>query len=366
LCLCTLNIKAQNIDGIPNYIAPGVYQLTYPNQFIYFNFKQSLIPGGKDFFTPAELSEKEQIFVVNTLKEQIDILPSDFIEEYLNVNIYPFHIFDKTTFGYHYEDQIVVEVDKILPAKSYKQSIKLSFVRQLAYLVEERLNSSEGTQALKEYLKEIYEEHWFDHEENNNGLYANGFVSEVAASAVPNNYSPTDEYAEIFSHLICLDSREEIINFIEANPKSILTEKIIRFVSYLEGNIPSLNHAYFFGEQMDSNLEPNVESALNGAQLLASHELKSNELYDFSFTSLEDEYEFSTASNSENYEFIEGSDQIDNRIITTAEADIVHTFFNTDATKKSEKKKKTKKKKDGTGLLIIGGLIYLTLELLSQ
>jgi len=137
-------------------------------------------------------------------------------------------------------------------------------------------------------------------------------------------------------------------------------------VSYLESNIPSLNHAYFFGEQMDSNLEPNVESALNGAQLLASHELKSNELYDFSFTSLEDEYEFATASNSENYEFIEESDLIDNRVITTAEADIVHTFFNTDATKKSEKKKKTKKKKDGTGLLIIGGLIYLTLELLSQ
>jgi len=346
---------------------PGVYQLTYPQQFIYINFKQSLIPGSKKYFRPAELNENERNFILNALKEQIDLLPSAFITKYLNIYIHPFHIINGNNYGFYYENQIVVDIDKIKPGLSYKQSITSSFIHELAYLVLERQRRSNETQAFKEYLKDYYERYWFSDRENKTGSYHNGFVSERPAGTNGHGYSATDEIAELFSHLICLESREVLFQFMESNPKSILGKKINRFMAYLESAFPSLNSAYFFGEPVNIEYDTTPETGLNEDQLLISHELKSYESYDFSNNSENEDYEFTSRSNSQYSEFSDLQDEFEFTAQSENKEDQIETIFHSDSNKKrKEKKKKTKRKKDGTGLLIVGGLLYLTLELLSQ
>ena len=101
---------------------------------------------------------------------------------------------------------------------------------------------------------------------------------------------------------------------------------------------------------------------LEGAELLAAHELKSNETYDFKTVSIEAENEFVSVSNSDDFEVIETS----NEYIINSIPDPLQTIFKSDRNKKStDKKQKTKRKKNGTGLLIAGTAIYIALQLLK-
>ena len=101
---------------------------------------------------------------------------------------------------------------------------------------------------------------------------------------------------------------------------------------------------------------------LEGAELLAAHELKSNETYDFKIASIEAENEFVSVSNSDDFEVSETS----NEYTINSIPDPLQTIFKSDPNKKStDKKQKTKRKKNGTGLLIAGTALYIALQLLK-
>lgn len=103
-----------------------------------------------------------------------------------------------------------------------------------------------------------------------------------------------------------------------------------------------------------------------GAELLAAHELKSNETYDFKSSNSESEYELESFSSSAVLEISESSDA--NKISTNSEPlyDPIESIFQSDSNKQqSKKKQKTKRKKKGTGLLIAGAALYVALQLLK-
>ena len=103
-----------------------------------------------------------------------------------------------------------------------------------------------------------------------------------------------------------------------------------------------------------------------GAKLLTTHELKSNETYDFKSSNSESEYELEPFSSSAVLEVSESSDA--NKISTNSEPlyDPIESIFQSDSNKQQTKKKqKTKRKKKGTGLLIAGTALYIALQLLK-
>ena len=119
-------------------------------------------------------------------------------------------------------------------------------------------------------------------------------------------------------------------------------------------------------ELQEKKIGKSQDLELEGAELLAAHELKSNETYDFKNVSIEAENEFATVSNSDDLEVIETSDKF---IITSYPDPIndpIKTIFKSDPNKKpTDKKQKTKRKKNGTGLLIAGTVLYVALQLLK-
>ena len=172
-----------------------------------------------------------------------------------------------------------------------------------------------------------------------------------------------------YSRILCiLRPEKRLISYLTLNPGSSLQNKINRYVTHLEEIFPSLNQAYFFGEPI--MVGPTViETAVaqNGDQLLNMHELKSNETYDFSSTGSYEEFPSYPLSNDEDITFDGSSDYYEAAYHPDSEEEHIETLFETrNDTTKHNKKKKKKRKKDGTGLLIVGGLLYLTLELLSQ
>ena len=120
-------------------------------------------------------------------------------------------------------------------------------------------------------------------------------------------------------------------------------------------------------EQADLKEKQTVKSSdfdSEGAELLAAHELKSNETYDFKSSSSEAELE--SFSSSAVLEFSESSDA--NKINGNSDPlnDPIESIFQSDPNKQQTKKKqKTKRKKNGTGLLIAGTALYIALQLLK-
>lgn len=343
--------------GNITFIEPGTYQIAYPNQVIFIYFNQSKFPGGKELIETANLSEKERYAIAKTLKVQIDLLPLDFIQEYLNIDIYPYHILKESAYSFHQENQIIIDVDKIRPGLSYKQSTNSSLMHEIARTVLQRQFRDEETKALLNYLDDFHNTHFQLILYYDTPIYQRGYVTTQAAGKTEGGFSATTEIAELFSHLTCTESRTNLIGFVNSNPYSFLSKKINRVIEYLEFISPSFNKAYFFGKSQEEIPEYSTLE-LNGEQLLAAHEVKSNETFDFSFQSKEDNLEVSTFTIPADF-----GDQktIDSEHIShnfELEDNEVETVFNSNS-----KSKKKKKKKDGSGkkAFLIGGLLLLLL-----
>lgn len=101
----------------------------------------------------------------------------------------------------------------------------------------------------------------------------------------------------------------------------------------------------------------------NATQLLNSHELKSNELYDFSTFSNDEIFEASSETSVNNVADYEVINYGNDPIYQETEPNPTETIFNSNQSKK--KKTKVKKKKTGKGILVVTGIVLL-LTLLSQ
>jgi len=363
--LLSINCKARKVDGNIDFIAPGIYQFAYPAQVIFINFNDVNMSGHKKLFVPADLTEKERYAIVKTLKVQIDLLPEDIIEAYLNIQIIPSRILNSQDFGFYYENQIVIDVEKIRPEISYKEGLKISLMREIGQLIVQRNFRTEATERLRAYFTEFYKQHK-NLQQNQDNIYKSGYVTMQAAAIGQEDYSVESEIAEMFAQLMCVESRQKINDFLRFNPESILGEKISHYIKYLEKISPNLNQAYFFNESVHFKEKTTVKiNEQDGQQLLASHELRSNETFDFTAIVDEADFEVSTFSIPTEIEDYESPVNNDFSTMNDLEEEQIKTIFNSSPNNK-KKTKKTKRKKDGTGLLLIGSLVYLTLELLSQ
>lgn len=363
---CSLHIQAQEPHSIIIKAEPGIYQLKYPSQKIIISFNQSEIPKSWNFFKPAQLDEEEQYDLVEVIKNQIDMLPSEFIQEYLDIRIYPSYIFDGKVYGYYYGNKIVVEAGKIMSDKTYGQSVTSALILELAYLIESKQHRNEDMRALRDYLEDFHENnpHFMDKENTN--IYQRGFVSPESAAELDSEYSSSKEFAELFMHLICRETRDQLVHFMDRNPKSLLNEKVNHFLDYLESNIPSLSRAYFFGEPEKLDYYPQTEMKLDENQLLAAHELKSNESYDFNQISNVEDFDIASEpipDDSElednTYEFYYNANAA--QITDQIESLVDQEFY----ANPNPKKQKSKRKKKGTGLLIAGTALYIALQLMK-
>ncbi|MCK5367782.1 MAG: hypothetical protein KAQ62_04495 [Cyclobacteriaceae bacterium] len=373
MCLWSLIIHAEKYSGNIRFLDPGTYQIEYPNQTINIYFKYPPAIGIQKLIAESDLTENEKYAIVNILKDQIDQLPAEFIDKYLNIDIFPLHILNQPEFGFYYDHQIVVEVDNIKNGMSFSSSIKSSFIHELAHLIEQNPNNKKESISLNEYLNAIYRTYHNNDINMNSVVYQNGYVSGYASGELIGGYNASEEFAEIFAHLICEESRTVLMEFMETHPGSILNAKVNRVIDFLEKNTHSLNKAYFFGASEETNNVLTLDAGIDGALLLAAHEHKSYETLDFNSMKV-------TVTSSESHinnlnpadistDIRENSNEANlNQITTYYSLDPYAelTQVRTDQIPPNKKQKsKKRKKRNGTGLLIAGTALYIALQLLK-
>ena len=371
--LWSLIIHAEKNSGTIRFLDPGAYQIEYPNQTINIYFKYPPILGTKKLIAESSLTENEKYAIVKILKNQIDQLPVEIVEEYLNIDIFPLHILNQHEFGFYYDHQIIVEIKDIKNGMSFYSGIKSSFIHELAHHIENKQNNETAFKVLKQYLTEMYMANENSNNEINSDVYQNGFVSRYASGELTGNYEVSEEFAEIFTHLICMESRMKLIPFLESHPESMLANKINRFVDFLDENVPSLDRKYIFGAAGDFDNYSSTNHEIDGDLLLISHELRSYESFDFKV--LEDsEKQFMTnhkLEESANIDYSSSEVEKSNPVSDYS----VYQYYNTsdsysqyesDQNKKNKSSKiKKKKKRKGTGLLIAGTALYIALQLMK-
>ena len=373
ICLWSLIIHAEKYSGNIRFLDPGTYQIEYPNQTINLYFKYPPAIGIQKLIAEPSLTENERYAIVNILKDQIDQLPAEFIDKYLNIDIFPLHILNQYEFGFYYNHQIVVEIKNIKNGMSFNTSIKSSFIHEVAHLIEQNPNNEEESIALKEYLNTIYNTYHNNDIIMNSDLYQSGFVSGYASGELIGGYNDSEEFAEIFAHLIIQESRTDLIEFMDTHPGSTLTAKINGVIDFIEKNVPSLNKVNFWGELKETNYAATPDAEIDGALLLAAHEHKSYETLDFNSMEVSETLYIKQIDNSDpddiSTDIRENSYETRlNQISTYYSLDpyIELTEVRSDQLPPDDKQKsKKRKKRNGRGLLIAGAALYIMLKLLN-
>ena len=359
--------NCENANGNIDFIAPGIYQLSYPNQLINIYFNPLDHSRHQGLFVPADLSETQRYDIVKVLKQQIDLFPEEIIGAYLQIDLIPGFIFDHNTFAFSHQNQIMIDVMKTKAGMSRDESIRYVLTHETGKLILRQHSNSEATKTMKAYLNAFYLDHLHDLQ-NGGDIYSKGYVSIEAAGLSPYGYTVSNEMAELFAHLTCTESNQRITDFIMANPKSILKEKILKFSSYLDLIFSTIDEGELFDKSLLS--EPIATRSHNihyADQMLSIHELKSNETFDFSMANELPELEASAYSLPAEMDEPEIASYEEYYETQDFREEQIETIFDSSDDRKNKKKvKKTKKKKDGSGLLLVGSLIYLTLQLLSQ
>ena len=367
ILLTTLPSIAKKANGNIDFISPGIYQLVYPGQLIHIYFAPDNLSQHQGLFAPADLSESQRYEVVKIIGQQIDLLPQDIIETYLRIEIVPGHIYDEDVFGFSHYNQMIIDVVKTKAGMSHYESITTALAHEIGTMIFQQHSRSNATMELKAYLNEFYLDHYHLLRQGGS-IYQYGFVSSEAAGTARNGYSVTNEMAELFAHMVCPESNDRISEYIKGDIESILREKLAKFNLYIQSVSPAFDNEYKIGStQIVEKIAPENFQNFYADDMLAMHELKSNETFDFSIANELPELQASTytiPSYEDNFEDVYPEH---NLVIPETREEQIEAFFNGSNDKKSKKQsKKTKKRKNGSGLLLVGSLIYLTLQLLSQ
>ena len=83
---------ANQISGRISQMRPGAYRIMYPQQIIKVYFDYAPTNGLENVFSESDLSENERSEITNLIKEQIDQWPEDFVNNFMDVEIYPLAI----------------------------------------------------------------------------------------------------------------------------------------------------------------------------------------------------------------------------------------------------------------------------------
>ena len=365
LFICLQSISKSN-DGNINFISPGTYELEYGYRTINIHFDPVLSNKLIDLCQPADITERKRYEIIKSIKDQLDLLPIDFLDNYVTFEILPVRIFDFQKYSFMHENQMIIDINKKKSGMSYKQSIDHALLFEVGKNMLEKNTQLIATKTLTKYLQEFYLRH--SKSNFNRSIIESGFVSIEAAGAGAHEYSVSQEIPELFAHLICPESRERISRYLDRYPESILSEKVSKFVTYLEQisdgfefDLINTSPAYQKAKFAQLNNE------LRNDELLTLHELRSNETYDFSYVAEFEEFEANSVSSSASSNIIVEDGNEDDIYLKNNEQKQIETLFNSQPPDKSKKKsKKSKRRKDGTGLLLVGSLVYLTLQILSQ
>ena len=359
-CIIIVGAEASTPRGNINFVVPGTYQIAYPNQVIHVYFEGLSLPGENVHMEAAELNEQERYAIVKTFKTQLDLLPTEFINSYLSIDIYPYVLHYPKTYGLLSSNKLVIDIDQIRPGASYKASIQTTMLHLIGKMVLQRNFREPSTQSLINYLEQFYLDARKLPPHLGTELYRFGFVSSESSWINDGKYSAIEEAAGIFAHMYCPESNATLQSYLRKHPDSDLAAKITHYADYMETLFPEFDWSpYFSVPTATADISNTVD--LNSETLLAAHEYKSNEGSNFGVFSFEEE-KFEPVASTETWtptevEYEESEPYVYER------SDEIDTIIGQKTTKK---KKKNKRKKDGTGLLIVGGLLYLTLQLLSQ
>ncbi len=366
ICLLSTNLQAAENDGIINQLTSGSYEISYPDQIISIHF--SFVPsnGLDNLFQQGDLSEDEKYRIVQILKEQLDQLPGSFINKYLDIDIFPLHVINALEFGYTFDQQLVVDVDKIKEGMSYARSIKSALVHEIGHLVEENPETKAASSALRNYFSAI--QRTYDGQEQvGTGIYDRGYVSRYASGELLDRYNPSEEFAELFAHLICRESRWEIEEYLEENSESILSIKIDRFLNFLDNHLAELGREYLFGKPIQNREPTQIVDELGGELLLEAHELKSYESFDFTSVEVEDELFTSSRIIEPNEppagrtEWEKAMDEFEHSVYQYSESTEEFSQRESEQKQKTQKQKRRKRR----GLIIAGVALYIAMQMMK-
>jgi hypothetical protein len=218
----------------------------------------------------------------------LDELPEAFKIKYLNRDIYMLQINNNSEFGYNTDKEIIVEVTKIKQGMSYSNSLKSALAHQMAHLIEFSTETRNAAGMLKSYLNSLYQANYKSDQKAGYSIYEKGFVSRYANGELTGQYSVSDEYAEIFAHLICAENRADLMHFLAANPQNVLGVKVSRVIEFIDEYVNNLSQGYFMGEEVATTYTIPIDIYDDDELLLAAHELRSYESFDFSATNSEE------------------------------------------------------------------------------
>lgn len=286
--LFSLPVLALLHDGNLVQLSPGSYRIEYPRQHIDIFFDHIPVSANEDVKVDIYLNENEKSEIANILKQLLDELPEAFNFKYLNRDIYMLQINNKSEFGYNADKEMIIEVTRIKQGMSYSNSLKSSLAHQLAHLIEFSTETRNAAGMLKSYLNSLYQMYYKSDQKAGNSIYEKGFVSRYANGELTGQYSVSDEYAEIFAHLICGENRADLMDFLAANPQNVLGIKVSRVIEFIDEHVSALSGGYFTGEEVAATYSIPIDMQEDDEMLLASHELRSYESFDFSATNNEE------------------------------------------------------------------------------
>jgi hypothetical protein len=353
---------AGSSDGRISQVGPSLYTISFPNQNIRVNFGVTPSHGLQHFVSVVELDDHVMLELVNLLKEQIDQLPAAFVGRYLPIEILPMHIHNSAEFGFTLDQRMILEVVKSKPGMSIEGSIKFSFLHQTAFLLSEEPSLKARVKDFHNYLNSLHDTFLDSPNQPTDTDFHKGYVSEYASGEIGGSYSPAAEFAELFAHLLCNETRSEVLDFAHENQESLLGIKVRRFINFLDTNVPGFEPGFFTTPTISAYQTPDVE---DGALLLSVHELRSYESIDFS--AMEDPR--SGYSNSGDlYEDLpvrswEDGTQRDEPLHQPVLEDYKPYDQAEHKNDQANKKRKNKKRKDGSGWLLAGAAIYVLMQL---
>ena len=260
----------------------------------------------------------------------------------------------------------MVEVSRIKDGMSYKNSIKSSLAHQLAHMLEKDPTVGKAAASIKKVLNELHQTTPGSEKNISESIFKQGFVSRYASGELIGQYSADEEFAELFAYLTCEESRVVVIDFVREHPNDLLSIKINRFIDILSEQVPSLDKDYFFREEILTN-EITAFQNMDGELLLARHEYKSYESFDFSplytdaeVSDIDWENDFIDVSpentTSESVTFEENQ--------TYRYSDQLHTFSNGQEQNPENQTMQVRKKHKGTGAIIIITTLLIVLSAL--
>jgi hypothetical protein len=279
-------------------LSPGSYRIAYPDQAIDIFFDHIPVGAVENVKVDIYLTENEKHEIAKILKQQIDQLPEAFIGKYLNREIYGLQINDRFEYGINTDKGIIVEITKIKQGMSYGNSLKSALAHQIAHIIENEPDTKNDAGILKNYLNTLYQMNYHkETQQRGFSIYDKGFVSRYANGELSGQYSSSEEFAEIFAHLVCNENRSDVIEYLTQNPQNVLGVKVSRLIDFLDEHVSSLSRAYFMGEDVVATYSLPINANEDGEMLLAAHELRSYGAFDFSATnSDENVWEFKEKS----------------------------------------------------------------------